>query len=93
MDPHGFAPCPPGLQAGALLDELSIFFLGIDLTEDSKNQFKSILLSGQLEDYYWTDAWLSHTSNPDDEEAKMIVENRLKWLFQPFLQLGENQLM
>ena len=82
----------PG-DPNALLEETCILLLGIHLSEDAKKQFKSILLSDQLEDYYWTDAWLAHLNDPGNEEAKMIVENRLKWLFQPLMQLGEHQLM
>jgi hypothetical protein len=82
------APDDPNI----LLDDISTLLLGLPMGDVAIGQFKSILLSGQSSDYYWTDAWLNYINDPDDEEAKMIVENRLKWTFQGILQLAEFQL-
>ncbi len=76
-----------------LIDECSLLFHGIQLSEEVKTGFKSILLSGQSDDFYWTDAWALYQLNKSNEENRGIVENRLVQFFQPFLQLGEFQLM
>ena len=54
---------------------------------------KSILLDGQAEDYYWTDAWTAYVNNPGNEEFKAVAENRLKAAFQWLFQTGEFQLI
>lgn len=81
----------PG-DPNALLQEFSELLLGMELGPSSFIHFKAILLSGQTSDFYWTDAWLNYLSDPQNESFKMIVENRLKWTLQGFLQLAEFQL-
>lgn len=76
-----------------LLAETTLLLFGVSVSEETINDLKSILLSGSLSDYYWTDAWDDYLSDPNDETKKGIVENRLKWTFQRILQLGEYHLM
>lgn len=76
-----------------LINECQQLLLGIDLSQEVKDGFKNILLSGQADDFYWTDAWDLYSSDIENEENKMIVQNRLVSFFQPFLQLAEFQLM
>jgi len=76
-----------------MLLESSRLLLGMELDTEMLNNLKSILLSGQQTDSYWSTAWGELTENPDDEEYRMVVENRLKPTFQHLLQLGEAQLM
>lgn len=75
-----------------LLRETALLLFGITLDNDSFNELKLILLSGQSSDYYWTDAYNAFVSSPT-EENKAVVENRLKPAIQAMLQLGEFQLM
>ena len=77
----------------ALIEEISLLVHGISLNQEIRDGFKSILLSGQTDDYYWTDAWNAYTYDPTNETNRTIVENRLVSFFQPFFQLGEFQLM
>lgn len=76
-----------------LISESSLLGHGIELDESVRDELKSVLLSGQSEDYYWTEAWDAHIADPGDEMKKTIVENRLKWMFQRLWQLAEFQLM
>lgn len=82
------APSDPN----ALIQQMEDWFLGISLNESIRFGLKSILLSGQAEDYYWTNAWNAYISNEDDEEAKSVVFNRLRYLFQRIFNLSEFQL-
>lgn len=80
-----------GQDPNALIQETSQLLLGISASESLRNELKSILLSGQDADSYWTDAWLTYKNNPS-EENRSIVENRLKSTFQALFQLPEFQL-
>jgi hypothetical protein len=53
---------------------------------------KSILLSGQAQNYYWTQAWDDYVNNPGDPTYYMIVESRLRSMFQYVMKLAEYQL-
>ena len=52
---------------------------------------KQILLSGQVSDYYWTDAWDTYISNPTTINFN-IVNVRLKALLKYIMNLPEYQL-
>lgn len=77
----------------ALIMESNLILQGITLDESVVNDLKSNLLAGQQLDSYWTTAWNLYHQNPEDEEYRSTVENRLRLLFQQFLQLSESQLM
>ncbi len=76
-----------------MLRETTEIFHGIPVDEVIIGQLKKILLSGQDSDVYWTAAWQQLMADPDNEEYKLVVENRLKATFQYLLQMGESQLM
>jgi len=78
----------------ALLDESAQLLLGLELPDTVHDNLKSTLLSGQLEDYYWTAAWYQYLQQPDvNSDAYQIVSTRLKAAFRQMLQLGEYHLM
>ena len=77
----------------ALVDEVIRLFYGIEVTDEVKLQLKSILLSGQVNDYYWTDAWYEFKNNPTDPMALNVVQTRLQAFYQSILQLEEYQLL
>jgi hypothetical protein len=54
---------------------------------------KSILLSGQAQDYYWTTAWTDYANNPTNAGYIAIVESRLRQMYAYMMQLAEYQLM
>jgi len=76
-----------------LIREAALLFLGIEISDDAVNSLKSVLLSGQLTDNNWTNAWNDYLANPTDSSKKAVVENRLRWTFQRLFQLGEYHLM
>jgi uncharacterized protein (DUF1800 family) len=76
-----------------MIQELGLLMHGVELSADVVDGMKSILLSGQSTDSYWTTAWDLYTSEPENEGYKATVENRLKSMFSPLLQLSEFQLM
>lgn len=78
---------------GPMLEQASQLLLGLTLSPDAINNIKSVLLTGQTADVYWTAAWNDYINEPTNDEFKLIVETRLKIAFQSMLQLGEFQLM
>lgn len=76
-----------------LIYDTIALFLGIELGPTEVEELKSILLSGEREDYYWTNAWDDYTREPGNMEFHLTVENRLKSFYQRLFQRGEFQLM
>ncbi len=54
---------------------------------------KKILLSGQLSDHYWTDAWKAYLSEPKNEMTESTVLTRLRQYYTYVLQRPEYQLI
>ena len=76
-----------------LINDSIIYLFRLPLSQASKNQLKTdILLSGQSQDHYWTDAWVAYTANPNDTTNATIVKNRLRDLYQYLMRLAEYQL-
>jgi len=64
----------------------------ITVSPQVKQQMKTqMLLSGQLYDYYWTNAWMAYIASPTTANFN-IVNTRLKALFQYLMNLSEYQL-
>lgn len=76
-----------------LIEQIILLLYGLDINQKAKDRFKNVLLSGQAEDYYWTDAWSTYKADPGDEVKRKTVEDRLKWMMQRVLQLAEAHLM
>ena len=72
-------------------DSLEILY-AIDITQQVKDFLKSILLSGQSSDSYWTDAWTTYKANTGNTVNRNIVLNRLKAMFKYLMNLPEYQL-
>ncbi|MBS1668275.1 MAG: DUF1800 domain-containing protein [Bacteroidetes bacterium] len=53
---------------------------------------QTILLSGQTNDYYWTQAWQNYQANPTDMNAFTAVDSRLRALYKYLMDLPEYQL-
>jgi hypothetical protein len=64
----------------------------IPISADVVAFLKSILLSSQLADHYWTDAWNAYKSTPTDASLKKIVVTRLSALYKYIMDLPEYQL-
>lgn len=76
-----------------LVNDIVKLLLPMDLSATKKFLLKSILLSGQVFDYYWTDAWNAYTSNPNDVMAYETVHTRLSLLSKYVMSLPEYQLV
>ncbi len=75
----------------ALIDGAVSLLLPKDIDQAQKDYLKSILIPG-LPDYEWTLEYDLYLSNPDDNELKTAVANRLKAMFSGLLSLPEYQL-
>ncbi|MEJ7672097.1 MAG: hypothetical protein WKF59_05185 [Chitinophagaceae bacterium] len=66
-----------------LINDSITYLFRLPLTLASINQLKTdILLSGQTQDHYWTDAWSAYIANPNDMTNATIVRTRLRNLYQ-----------
>jgi hypothetical protein len=57
-----------------------------------KDYFKSILLSGQSQNYYWTNAWNDYINSPGNATFEGIVKGRLQLMLTEMCRLAENHL-
>ena len=77
----------------ALIDEALNILYRVPLSPQTKQTIKQqILLSNQVTDNYWTDAWNTHINNPGNTSYYTIVNNRLKSLYQYLMNGAEYQL-
>lgn len=76
-----------------LIAETERLALGHRITDSSREYLKSILLSGQSNESYWTEAWANYIADPGNPTLRGIVETRLKSMYQNMFQLAEFQLM
>ncbi len=75
-----------------LIDDIMRYMFRVGLSYESKQTIKTqILLSNQLYDYYWTNAWMAYIANPTTANYNTIYI-RLKQLFQYLFDLSEYQL-
>lgn len=82
----------PGDPNQLINDILKILYR-IDISVASRNQLKTdILLGGQANDYYWTEAWNTYVSTPANISNTTTVKNRLRDLVRYFMDLSEYQL-
>jgi uncharacterized protein (DUF1800 family) len=77
----------------ALVDDVLALLFSQPISPLKKIFLKSILLSGQQSDYYWTDAWEAYLANPTDEMAYQTVWFRLASLHKYLMNLAEYQLI
>ncbi|MDX2279458.1 MAG: DUF1800 domain-containing protein [Saprospiraceae bacterium] len=82
----------PG-EPNVLIDELLSILLPMEIPIQKKLVMKGILLSGQAEDHYWTDAWNAYLANPNDPMAFETVQSRLMFLHKYIMNLAEYQLI
>ena len=75
-----------------LIDQTVLLLFGLSIDQETHDYLKSILLSGQLSDSYWTNAWADYQYDQNDVN-RQIVESRLKALIVAINHLGEFQLM
>jgi uncharacterized protein (DUF1800 family) len=82
----------PGDPNALLNDALEVLYR-VPLSDAVKQSMKqSILLSGQTQDYYWTNAWNAYLADPSNMTTAAIVANRLRSFYQYLMNLSEYQL-
>ncbi|HVM87870.1 MAG TPA: DUF1800 domain-containing protein [Puia sp.] len=94
IDPILFAQKLPSPDDPVKLidDSLNILYQ-VPLSDESKTYLKSsVLLSGQTNDYYWTQAWATYIANPSDTIARQTVQTRLQSLYKYLMNLPEYHL-
>lgn len=76
-----------------LINDFTKLMYRLDISDTSKAQIKKdILLGGQSEDYYWTNAWNQFISNPGDMANTTTVRNYIRDLLKYLMNLAEYQL-
>jgi len=75
-----------------LINDLLEIMHTLDVDQSQREHMKSILLSGQLNDDYWTQAWNAYLNDPDNTTKANIVSTRLLALFKYLMNLSEFQL-
>ncbi len=76
----------------ALIDQALKILYRIDLTAATKDMLKrQILLSNQVQDYYWTNAWNAYVASPTAANYQ-VVFTRLRDLYKYFMNLAEFHL-
>ena len=63
-----------------------------DVSQTVKDYLKNILLSGQISNYYWTNAWTDYINTPTNTSYYNIVLTRLRSMYQYIMDLSEYQL-
>jgi hypothetical protein len=94
VDPLAVASSMPNpSDPNQLLDDVLSVFYRVPLSAATRERIKrEILLSGQANDYYWTNAWNAYIANPADAMAAMTVSDRIKGLLKYLMNLAEYQL-
>ncbi|MBC7919959.1 MAG: DUF1800 domain-containing protein [Ferruginibacter sp.] len=75
-----------------LVSDLIAYLFAISVSDEQKDVLKKTLLSGQTNDYYWTNAWVAYQTNPGDAMNRNIVRSRLQSLLKYLLDIAEYQL-
>jgi uncharacterized protein (DUF1800 family) len=86
---------PNPSDPNALILDFNKYLFRRTLSQGLRDQIKTdILLTGQTQDYYWTDAWNLYINTPSNLNNYTVVNNRLKTLATYFLsKLEEYHLM
>lgn len=94
IDPIAFVKTMPNpSDPNVLITDVLQNMFRMPLSQASKDQIKKdILLTGQVQDYYWSDAWAAYIAAPTNTVALTTVRTRLQNLFKYLMALSEYQL-
>lgn len=94
IDPIAFArKMPNPADPNALITDSLAILYRVPLSQASRDYIKTnLLLTGQAQDYYWTNAWNTYLASPTDPMAFQTVYTRLRDLYKYFMNLAEFQL-
>lgn len=76
----------------AVVSDCVKYLLAIGLSQSLKDYYKSILLSGQSSNFYWTNAWNDYINNPGNTTYAGIVRGRLQNMLTQMLRMAEHHL-
>lgn len=76
----------------AVVNECIQYLLALTLSQSLKDYYRSILLSGQTQNYYWTNAWNDYTNNPGNTTYEGIVRGRLQLMLTEMCRMAEHHL-
>ena len=82
---------PDAADANMLIDALSEMLFPLPITETQKDYLKGILIPG-LPDFEWTVEYHNYLNNPEDQELKVSVEQKLRHLMSAMWSLPEFHL-
>lgn len=93
IDPIAFADglSNPADPNALITDSLAMLY-SIPVSQALKDFLKTILLSGQSTDIYWTSAWTDYKNNPSNASFYKIVLTRLLAFYKYLMNLAEYQL-
>lgn len=74
------------------IDDVVFLLYPFAISQTQKDYLKSILLSNQSQDYYWTDAWNTYKSNPGNTANTNYVNLVLRTMLKYLMNLAEYQL-
>ncbi|NML20597.1 DUF1800 domain-containing protein [Pseudoflavitalea sp. G-6-1-2] len=94
IDPIKFTESlPNAVDPNALINDALDILYRVPISAASKAAIKkSILLTGQTQDYYWSNAWNAYRADPTNMTKKEVVFLRLKSLYKYLMNLAEYQL-
>ncbi len=93
IDPIAFADqFTDAADPNKLIDNTLMILFSIGVSQTQKDFLKSILLSGQASDYYWSDVWNTYKSTPSDTNNTNMVKSRLQSMLKYLMNLAEYQL-
>lgn len=75
----------------ALIDYYVKMLLGLPISVAHHDSLKSILLSGQTQNYYWTNAWDNYVNNPNVPNTN-LVSARIRTVLIEMTRLAEHHL-
>jgi uncharacterized protein (DUF1800 family) len=85
---------PNPADPNALVADLTTYLLRIPLSQTTRDRLKvDLLLTGQAEDHYWSDAWNLYLSSPFNTAYFNDMNNRLRNLITYLLNMEEYHLM
>jgi hypothetical protein len=83
----------PG-DPNALIQDMTTYFLRMPLSQATRDRLKTdILLTGQTQDSYWTNAWNAYLNNPFNTTLYNDMYSRLRNLVSYFMNMEEYHLM
>lgn len=93
IDALKFAESIPNVSdINLFIDNIIKFLYQVEVSQTLKDYLKSILLSNQSQDYYWTQVWTTYKVNPTDTANTNYVNLVLRSMLKYLMNLAEYQL-